>query len=80
MNKQAAQIEVVDKKLADKYKLLSETVSSGKLFDTQNVFTNIVTIQGIKEALYMIVDTLPEMVVKLQSVDLYNLENDDPDV
>jgi len=78
LDKQTAEMKSIDKKLEKKYKLLSASVSSGRLFDTNNTFTEEETLKGIYAALDLVVDTLPEMIAKLDSVNLYNLDENDP--
>ena len=68
---------IINKKLEGKYKIIPESIMAGKIFDVETVFTNIVTLSGIEEALNLTIDMLPEITNKLQAVNLYDLDEND---
>ena len=77
LRNQAEQMTIINKKLEGKYKIIPESIIAGKIFDVETVFTNIVTLSGIEEALNLTIDMLPEITNKLQAVNLYDLDEND---
>lgn len=69
LKQQASEMRAINKDLYKKYNLIEGQVEAGRITSNPSLFADIVAVEGIVEAVDLMVDNIPEMVKKLDSID-----------
>lgn len=78
LKKQAAEMRAVNDSLGGKYSEIVGLVETGRLTQHPSMFADLMAVDGITEAMDLLINTLPEMVDKLNSID-YNTTDITPE-
>jgi hypothetical protein len=69
LKQQASEMSAIDKSLYGKYSLLEGQVEAGRVSSQPSIFADHIAVDGITEAMDLMVDSIPEMINKLNKVD-----------
>lgn len=69
LKKQSAEMRAINNDLYAKYNQIEGQVEAGRISNGPSVFADIMAVDGIIEAVDLTVDSMPEMVGKLASID-----------
>lgn len=69
LRSQTSQMRAIDKSLYNKYNQLAGQVEAGRTSSQPSLFADLIAVDGITEAMDLMVDTVPEMITKLAKVD-----------
>lgn len=78
LKQQASEMRAVNKDLYKKYNSIEGQVEAGRITSNPSLFADIVAVEGIVEAVDLMVDNIPEMVRKLDSID-FTISNITPE-
>lgn len=68
LKQQTSEMRVINKDLYNKYNQIEGQVEAGRITNQPSMFADIIAVDGIVEAIDLMVDTIPEMIGKLASV------------
>ena len=78
LRSQTEEMRAIDKSLYNKYNQLAGQVEAGRISNSPSLFADLIAVDGITEAMDLMVDTVPEMINKLNKVD-FNVANITPE-
>lgn len=74
LKKQAAEMRAVNNSLGSKYDEIVGLVETGRLTQHPSAFADVIAVDGITEAMDLVINNLPEMISKLDSIDYNNTD------
>ena len=78
LHKQAAEMGAINQSLSPKYQELVGLAETGRLMGNPSMFADIMAVDGITNAVDLLINTLPEMIDKLARID-YNTTDITPE-